>query len=46
MILTIPGDDPNSTPVKGKVFPYFPGFSVHLSTDEPGLLGTENKGNQ
>ena len=36
----------NSTPVKGKVFPYLPGFSVHLSTDGPGLTGIENKGDQ
>ena len=45
-----PGDsvwvDPNSTPAKGKVFSYLPGFSVHLSTVEPGFLGNENKGNQ
>ena len=38
--------DPNSTPAKGKVFPYLPGFSVHLSAVEPGFLGNENKGNQ
>ena len=51
LINSRPGDfllwvDPNSTPVKRKVFPYLPGISVHLSTVEPGLLGTENKGNQ
>ena len=28
---------------RGKVFPYLPGFSVHLSTIEPGFLGIENK---
>ena len=30
--------NPNSTPARGKVCPYLPGFSVHLSTIEPGFL--------
>ena len=50
LINSWPGDSlfgwTNSTPARGKIFPYLPGFSVHLSTVEPGFLGNENKGDQ
>ena len=38
--------NPNSTPARGKVFPYPLGFSVQLSTIEAGFLGIENKEDQ
>ena len=38
--------NPNSTPARGKVFPYPLGLSVQLSTIEPGILGIENKEDQ